>query len=402
MANYADFVSRIATLDALLSGIDPNWQSSVSAGALGGLIGSGGQSVTGASAFAGILADVSNGAAVAADTITTTPSPYANTIYAGIRVMGGIAFSSPLPGGRLTQDFGPTSLAMEPAATVGGVHYAHYHPGIDLATKLGTPILAAANGTVIAAGRASDGAVIVKIRHADGYVTLYGHLNPALDVKVGDTVTRGQELGKEGLTGKTTGPHLHFGLYSPAGKAIDPTQYLTTGRLPDTASQVAMPASLASPASATDPGTTVMEPTSAVLARFDAVSSKIPYAAQIRSAAIAHGIDPLLLAALASNESSFHANSVSSAGAKGLTQLMPGVASAMGVTDPFDPQQNLNGGARYLALQLKRFGRIDRALAAYSKGPGTVWRAGGGVPASARAYVAKVLGKWSRYEESAS
>jgi soluble lytic murein transglycosylase-like protein len=73
----------------------------------------------------------------------------------------------------------------------------------------------------------------------------------------------------------------------------------------------------------------------------------------------------------------------------------------MGVKDALDPAQNLNGGARYLALQLKRFGRVDMALAAYSKGPGTVRKAGA-VPSSARAYVSRVLGKWTRYEESAA
>ena len=102
-----------------------------------------------------------------------------------------------------------------------------------------------------------------------------------------------------------------------------------------------------------------------------------------------------------STESSFHATSVSSCGAKGLTQLMPATASGMGVSNVFDPQQNLNGGAKYLALQLKRFGRIDKALAAYNKGPGTVWRAGT-VPASAKGYVSHVLGKWTRYEEAAA
>jgi hypothetical protein len=299
-----------------------------------------------------------------------------------------------MPGGRLTQSFGATSLAMEPAATVDGVHYAHYHPGIDLATRAGTPILAAANGTVIFAGRQSDGAVVVKIRHDDGYVTLYGHLNPDLDVKVGDRVSRGQEIGKEGSTGRSTGPHLHFGLYTKAGKAVDPTPFLKSGRLPDTLT-------LASPASISDPGSTSWESSASVLARFDAVASKIPYAGQIRAAAIANGIDPLLLAALVSNESNFHANSVSGSGAKGLTQLMPKTASGMGVSNPFDPQQNLDGGAKYLALQLKRFGRVDKALAAYSKGPGTVWRAGG-VPTSAKAYVSRVLGKWARYEKAAT
>jgi hypothetical protein len=385
MAGYGDFVSRIAQLDTLIRNFDPNWQET---SPTGGLVGSAGQALSATSPFAGVLADVSLASSGGAAGVS------GSSIYAGTRVVGGIGFGSPMPGGRLTQSFGATNLAMEPAATVDGVHYAHYHAGIDLAMRAGTPILAAANGTVIFAGRQSDGAVVVKIRHDDGYVTLYGHLNPDLDVKVGDRVSRGQEVGKEGSTGKSTGPHLHFGLYTKAGKAVDPTPYLKSGRLPDTLT-------LASPSSVSDAGSTSWESSASVLARFDAVASKIPYAGQIRAAAIANGIDPLLLAALVSNESNFHANSVSGAGAKGLTQLMPKTASGMGVSNPFDPQQNLDGGAKYLGLQLKRFGRVDKALAAYSKGPGTVWRAGG-VPTSAKAYVSRVLGKWARYEKAAT
>jgi len=385
MAGYGDFVSRIAQLDTLIRNFDPNWQET---SPTGGLVGSAGQALSATSPFAGVLADVSLASSGGAAGVS------GSSIYAGTRVVGGIGFGSPMPGGRLTQSFGATNLAMEPAATVDGVHYAHYHAGIDLAMRAGTPILAAANGTVIFAGRQSDGAVVVKIRHDDDYVTLYGHLNPDLDVKVGDRVSRGQEVGKEGSTGKSTGPHLHFGLYTKAGKAVDPTPYLKSGRLPDTLT-------LASPSSVSDAGSTSWESSASVLARFDAVASKIPYAGQIRAAAIANGIDPLLLAALVSNESNFHANSVSGAGAKGLTQLMPKTASGMGVSNPFDPQQNLDGGAKYLGLQLKRFGRVDKALAAYSKGPGTVWRAGG-VPTSAKAYVSRVLGKWARYEKAAT
>jgi hypothetical protein len=390
MTGYQTFLARVAQLDTLMSGVDPTWQPSA-APPFGGTTAGG---IAGSSAFAGVLADLSSATSTTDGTVPAVTDPYANTIYKGIRVTGGIGFGSPLPSGKLTQGFGPTGLAMEPAATVGGVHYAHYHSGIDLAARNGTPILAAANGTVIQAGREADGAVVVKIRHDDGYVTLYGHLQPNLDVKVGDRVSRGQEIGAEGSTGNSTGPHLHFALYDKAGKAIDPTQYITSGRLPDSLT-------LASPSSISDPGSTSWESSASVLARFDAVASKIPYAAQIRSAAIANGIDPLLLASLVSNESSFHANSVSSCGAQGLTQLMPRTASGMGVTNALDPQQNLDGGAKYLALQLKRFGRVDMALAAYNKGPGTVWKTGG-VPSTARAYVSRILGKWTRYEEAAT
>jgi hypothetical protein len=400
MSGYGDIVARISALDARLAEIDPNWQSN------GALVGTASGAIDSGSPFAGVLAEVSSSASdgastsatssasASADRVAIASNAYANTIYSGIRVLGGIGFGSPLPGGKLTQAFGPTTLAMEPPATVDGVTYAHYHPGIDLAAQFGAPILAAANGTVIEAGPVSDGAVVVKVRHDDGYVTAYGHLNPDLEVKVGDTVSRGQEIGTEGVTGNTTGPHLHFALYTPGGTAVDPTPYLDTGLLPNSISPTG-------PASTSDPGATASDASPTALARFDAVASEIPYAAQIRTAAVANGIDPLLLASLVSTESSFHPNAVSGVGAQGLTQLMPRTASDIGVQDAFDPQQNLDGGAKYLALQLQRFGRVDMALAAYNQGPGAVSRADA-VPDSARAYVSHVLGKWANYKESAS
>ncbi len=88
----------------------------------------------------------------------------------------------------------------------------------------------------------------------------------------------------------------------------------------------------------------------------------------IRAAAHRNGIDPELLTAVVWTESSFIPDAVSHAGAIGLTQLMPGTAESLGV-DPFDPTQNLDGGARYLRQMIDRFGRVDLALAAYNAGP---------------------------------
>jgi soluble lytic murein transglycosylase-like protein len=119
------------------------------------------------------------------------------------------------------------------------------------------------------------------------------------------------------------------------------------------------------------------------------------YAAAVDATARRYGIDGRLLAALVWSESGFRPEVVSHAGAIGLAQLMPGTARGLGV-DPWDPLQNLDGGARYLRAQLDRFGRADLALAAYNAGPGRVERVGR-VPdiVETQLYVVKVL---ERYE----
>ncbi|MFW2339543.1 MAG: lytic transglycosylase domain-containing protein [Acidimicrobiia bacterium] len=103
------------------------------------------------------------------------------------------------------------------------------------------------------------------------------------------------------------------------------------------------------------------------------------------------GVDPQLLTALVWAESSFDPTAESHAGAIGLTQLMPATAAELGV-DPYDPQQNLEGGATYLRQMLDRFGDVPTALAAYNAGPGRVSQAGGipDIPET-KQYVERVL-----------
>ncbi|HEV2006096.1 MAG TPA: M23 family metallopeptidase, partial [Candidatus Limnocylindrales bacterium] len=115
---------------------------------------------------------------------------------------------------------GPTNLVLEPARCYGGHCYPHFHDGIDLAAPLGTTVRAIAAGSVIFAGRLSDGAVVVEIDHGSA-VSLYGHLQAALPVTEGESVSAGEPLGAVGLTGNTTGPHLHFGILV-SGEPIDP------------------------------------------------------------------------------------------------------------------------------------------------------------------------------------
>jgi soluble lytic murein transglycosylase-like protein len=112
-----------------------------------------------------------------------------------------------------------------------------------------------------------------------------------------------------------------------------------------------------------------------------ALPTGTPYGAEITAAAERNGLDPALLAGLIKQESGFNPNAGSPAGAQGLCQLMPGTARGLGVTDLHDPAQSIEGGAKYLAQQLKTFnGDVARALAAYNAGPGAVQRYGGVPP----------------------
>jgi soluble lytic murein transglycosylase-like protein len=109
--------------------------------------------------------------------------------------------------------------------------------------------------------------------------------------------------------------------------------------------------------------------------------------------------EPLLLAVMAV-ESNFDPRAVSEKGAMGLMQLMPGTARDMLVHDPFDPAQNIEGGARYLRVLANQYeGDPLRTLAAYNAGPEAVRRAGGDVPniPETRAYVRKVVDLWKAY-----
>lgn len=121
--------------------------------------------------------------------------------------------------------------------------------------------------------------------------------------------------------------------------------------------------------------------------------------AAIEAGAAAAGLDPLLLKALVAHESNFQPFSLSSAGAMGLTQLMPGTAQDLGVSSPYDIEQNVAGGARYLRQQLNAFGGdLSLALAAYNAGPNAV-RTHGGVPPyqETQSFISKVLTTYNGY-----
>jgi soluble lytic murein transglycosylase-like protein len=126
------------------------------------------------------------------------------------------------------------------------------------------------------------------------------------------------------------------------------------------------------------------------------------YDALIQASAARNGVDPALLKALIRAESNFDPNAGSPAGAQGLTQLMPGTAAGLGVTDVHDPAQAIEGGAKYLRSQLDAFGGDEtKALAAYNAGPGAVTRYGGVPPyAETQQYVQRVLGYAAGYRST--
>jgi soluble lytic murein transglycosylase-like protein len=118
---------------------------------------------------------------------------------------------------------------------------------------------------------------------------------------------------------------------------------------------------------------------------------------RIAELAAKYDVSPALLEAVVWQESRWNQSALSPAGARGLAQLMPGTARAMGV-NPDDPHANLEGGARYLRLQLDAFGGdLEKALAAYNAGPGRVERAGG-IPAirETQHYVSSIMTRLSQ------
>jgi soluble lytic murein transglycosylase-like protein len=124
------------------------------------------------------------------------------------------------------------------------------------------------------------------------------------------------------------------------------------------------------------------------------MSRATQYDSIIEKAALSASVEPNLLRAVIVVESGFNSRAVSKRGAVGLMQLMPATATRFGVSNPYDPKQNVHGGARYLKFLIDRFGQdIRLALAAYNAGEEAVDRNGGRIPpfTETMAYVPRVL-----------
>lgn len=192
-------------------------------------------------------------------------------------------------------------------------------------------------------------------------------------------------------------------LQSAAGRA---------GMRPPTFYQALEEAQSAYESDAAPPSQAVLEDSSAQAA-YTTGSSTAPvsvradtYDAIVQSAASAYGLEPNLIKAVIQAESSFRPEAVSSSGAEGLMQLKPGTAGSLGVTDSFDPAQNIMGGAAYIRKQLDRFGDLRLALAAYNTGPGAISRMSQSedgsysytqLGAEEQRYVDKVFAYWNTF-----
>ena len=204
-----------------------------------GAVGTPGSSASAASSMppgssAAAIATTPRPPATAVPTPTPVPTPPRPETLTGYR--------SPLPHGRLTLPFGPSRWG---SRIVDGTDF---HDGVDLATFCGDRVTAAHDGTVLAAGRRYDQQmgwvgdlqpyldrldtkhlwstlpIVVVIDDGNGYRSMYAHFGKVV-VKRGDTVTAGQLLGYEGMTGRASGCHVHYGLFSPLETAtfeIDP------------------------------------------------------------------------------------------------------------------------------------------------------------------------------------
>ena len=139
---------------------------------------------------------------------------------------GGVGDESPLDSLRSLKN-----ATVQPVAGVltsnFGSRWGTQHSGLDIAAPIGTPIHAAADGTVSDAGPAAGFGLWVKVRHDDGTERVYGHVND-FSVQPGQRVSAGEQIATVGNRGQSTGPHLHFEVHDPSGDKVDPAPWLDT------------------------------------------------------------------------------------------------------------------------------------------------------------------------------
>lgn len=108
-----------------------------------------------------------------------------------------------------------------------GARWGTRHYGIDIANSIGTPIYATTDGVVVESGPASGFGMWIRLLHADGTISVYGHINESL-VSEGEHVAAGEQIATMGNRGQSTGPHLHFEIWLHGAEKVDPLTWLRT------------------------------------------------------------------------------------------------------------------------------------------------------------------------------
>ncbi len=151
------------------------------------------------------------------------------TILAAGTLLGTATVATAAPSTGSVHMFGSVGGAVQPVSGVltssYGPRWGTHHNGVDIGAGLGTPIYSAAAGTVINAGPADGFGQWVRVRHTDGTITVYGHVDTYI-VGVGQRVAAGQQIATVGNRGQSTGPHLHFEVWDPSGAQVDPQAWL--------------------------------------------------------------------------------------------------------------------------------------------------------------------------------
>lgn len=162
------------------------------------------------------LAELEEAAAAAARKQAEATTTYSGSAGAAV-VSGNGTFTHPCPGySYISSEFGWRAQPLPGASS--------NHKGMDFAAATGTPIYAAASGTVTSAGYSGNAGNLIIINHGNGLQTYYMHCN-SIYVRAGQSVSKGQNIGAVGNTGNSTGPHLHFQVMS-GGTPVNPRNYL--------------------------------------------------------------------------------------------------------------------------------------------------------------------------------